>query len=317
MQYLHPELIDQSIMKLGTEQRNDATTDIADVSVEEMLRMLNREDETVPHRVAEAIPQIAKAVELIVPRMEKGGRMVYMAAGTSGRLAFMDAAECPPTYYVKEDAVTCLMAGGRECVFRANEQLEDSEADAKRDLIAFGLTPLDTVIAAAASGRTPYGIGGLKYAAEIGAGRVSIACNNPSLMGTFAEVAIDMDTGAEAIMGSTRMKAGSAQKLAMNMLSTAVMIRLGRTYKNLIIEGKALNSKGSNRSPRVFAEAIGNPDLAYAVQKLNESDQCVRCALLREVTGCDLPTAQKACAECEGSIRKAFELAWAAVSGEK
>ena len=309
MKYTHTERIDPYIMNLGTEQVNEKTRGIASKSVEEMLRLINEEDRTVPDRVAEAIPAIARAVELIVPRMEKGGRMVYVGAGTSARLAFLDAAECPPTYYTAYDAVSCVMAGGRECVFRAKEHLEDSFEDAGRDLKEFGLTGLDTVIAAAASGRTPYGIGALEYAREIGAGRVCIACNRPSALSRYAQVAIDMDTGAEAIAFSTRMKAGTAQKLAMNMLSTCVMIKLGRTYDNLTFESARPNSKGSNRNPRLFAEAIGNPDLDYACKRLEESDGCPRCALMKELLGADDETARYACDHCGGSVMKALEIA--------
>lgn len=308
MKYINTQRLDQSIMYLGTEQRNDASIGIDKLPVEDMLRIINAEDKTVPGKVEESIPQIAKAVEMIVPRMQNGGRMVYCAAGTSARLGFMDAAECPPTYYVRDDTVTCIMAGGRDCVFHAKEAMEDSEDDAKRDLIAFGLNEKDTVIAAAASGRTPYGVGALKYAKEIGAGTVCISCNKNSVLGQYAETPIEMDTGAEVITGSTRMKAGTAQKLVMNMLSTAVMVRLGRTYDNLIIEGEATNSKGSNRHPRMFAEAIGNPDLEYACKRLDESNWCVRCALLKELTDCDQDTAHWACENCGGSIRNALEM---------
>lgn len=309
MKYTHTEMIDPYIMSLGTEQINEHTKGIASKPVEEMLKMINEEDSTVPGKVAEVIPEIAKAVELIVPRMEQGGRMVYVGAGTSARLGFLDAAECPPTFFTRSDAVTCIMAGGRDCVFQANEMLEDSAENARRDLQMFGLTKLDTVIAAAASGRTPYCVGALEFAKEIGAGRVCLTCNRPSALSRYAEIAIDMDTGAEVIAVSTRMKAGTAQKLAMNMLSTCVMIKLGRTYDNMVITTKRQNSKSSNRSPRKFAEAIGNPDLAYARKKLEESDGCLRCALLKEVLSVDSETAAYACDHCDGSIMKAFEIA--------
>lgn len=308
MKYINTGRLDQSIMYLSTEQRNEASIGIDRMPVEEMLRIINNEDKSVPDKVAEAIPAIAEAIRMIVPRMREGGRMVYCAAGTSARIGFMDAAECPPTYYTEEDTVSCLMAGGRDCVFHAKEVMEDSEEDAKRDLIAFGLTSKDTVVAAAASGRTPYGVGALKYAKEIGAGRVCIACNKPSRLGEYAEVAIEMNTGAEVITGSTRMKAGTAQKLVMNMLSTGIMVQLGRTYDNLIIEGEATNSKGSNRHPRMFAEAIGNPDLDYACKRLDEANWCVRCALLKELTGCDQETAHWACTNCGGNVKVALRM---------
>ena len=168
---------------------------------------------------------------------------------------------------------------------------------------------MDTVVAAASSGRTPYCISGLKYAASIGAGRISIGCNRPSLLSQYAEVAIEVDTGAEAIMGSTRMKAGTAQKMIMNMLSTGVMIKLGRTMDNLQISGAPENNKVNNRAPRRFAEVTGNPDLAYAVKRINEVDGCLRCAITRELTGCSVETARKACRRSDGSIKEAIAIA--------
>lgn len=309
MKYTNTHVIDGSIMVLGTEQRSERSVDIDRVGTTEMLTMINDEDRTVPDRVRAAIPQIAAAVELIYPRLERGGRVVYVGAGTSARLGFVDAAECAPSYHVAEGVFNCLMAGGRECVFCASEGKEDSEQDAVRDLVDFGLTEADTVVALAASGRTPYGIGALKYAATIGAGRVSIACNKPSEMGKYAEVAIDLDTGAEVVMGSTRMKAASAQKLILNMLSTALMIKQGRTYSNLMISPEPENSKVSNRMPRRFAEAVGNPDLAYAMERLQTADGCLRCAIVMELTGCDKAIAKKACDACDGRVKRAIDLA--------
>lgn len=306
MKFINTHVINNDLMMLGTEQRNERSVDIDKVSTEEMLRMINDEDRIVPDKVREVIPQIAQAVELISPRLEEGGRLVYVGAGTSARMAYVDAAECPPTFFVKHDVFNCLMAGGRECVFKAGEGNEDSEEAAVRDLIEFGLNSKDTVVAVAASGRTPYGIAALKYAAKIGAGHVAISCNCPSEFRKYAEVAIEMNTGAEVLMGSTRMKAGTAQKLAMNMLSTALMIKQGRTISNVLIE-KSVNSKCDNRMPRNFAEAIGNPDLEYAVQKLKEADGCMRCALIHEFSGCKMSTAKQICDECDGKLKWAIE----------
>ena len=312
MKYTNTHVIDNKIMLLGTEQRNERTKNIDKVSTEEMLTMINDEDRIVPDKVREVIPQIARAVELIFPRLEDGGRVVYVGAGTSARFGFVDAAECPPSYHVKKDVFNCLMAGGRNCVFDASEGREDSEENAVKDLIDFGLNSKDTVIAVAASGRTPYGLAALKYAEKIGAGRVSVACNRPSEIGAYAEVAIDMDTGAEVVMGSTRMKAGSAQKLVLNMLSTALMIKQGRTISNLMITPKPSNSKVNNRTPRRFAEAVGNPDLAYAVKKLEEADGCLRCAIVRELTGCEMSVVKKICDQCDGRIKLAIDMAFEA-----
>lgn len=316
MKYMNTHVIDESIMVLGTEQRSEASVTIDSVDTATMLTMINDADRTVPDRVREAIPAITAAVELIFPRLERGGRVVYVGAGTSARLGFVDAAECAPSYHVAEGTFSCLMAGGRECVFQAAEGKEDSPEAAVRDLTDFGLNEKDTVVAIAASGRTPYGIGALQYAAKIGAGRVSVACNRPSEMGRYAEVAIDLDTGAEVVMGSTRMKAASAQKLVLNMLSTALMIKQGRTYSNLMISPEPENSKVSNRMPRRFAEAVGNPDLAYAMARLQEADGCLRCAIVRELTGCSMAIAKKACAACDGRVKRALKLARAEMAKE-
>ena len=309
MNYTNMDILDQSIIYLGTEQRNENTMHIDQVSTEEMMRMINNEDKKIAGCVEEAIPEISAAVEYIAARMEKGGRMIYVAAGTSARVAFVDSSECPPTFHVKDGVVTCLMAGGRNCVFKASEGVEDSEEAAVQDLMGISLNENDTVVAAASSGRTPYCIGGLKYAASIRAGRVSIGCNRPSLMSKYADVAIEVDTGAEAIMGSTRMKAGTAQKMIMNMLSTGVMIKLGRTLDNLQISGESENHKVSTRAPRRFAEITGNPDLAYATERITEMDGCLRCALVRELTKCDKKTAKEACAQSDGNIKAAIRIA--------
>ncbi len=317
--YLHGELLDSRVSFLHTEQRNPDTVMIADVSALEMVQMINKEDRKVAQRVADALPTVAKAIDYIYPRMKQGGRMIYCATGTSGRLGFMDAAECPPTYGVALDRVTCLMAGGRDCVFKANELLEDNDSDAEKDLIAFGLEPLDTVVAAAASGRTPYAIGALKYAGKIGAGKVCIACNPNSEMGRYADVAIEVDTGAECVMGSTRMKAGTAQKFVMNMLSTCLMIKLGHSDGNLLIHrqhNRRNNSKIANRRVRAYAEAIGTNDIACALASLERAEGCSLCGTLMEKTGISLEKAQEICGRSKNNFVHAMQQA-AAASGKK
>ena len=309
MKYTNTYAVDESILRLGSEQRNEHTMGIDRMSTLDMMTTLNQEDHTIADSIAQALPEIAQAVDLIAKRMETGGRMVYVAAGTSARVAFVDSSECPPTFHVRDGVVTCLMAGGRDCVFKAKENMEDSEQAAINDLTAFGLNEKDTAVAASSSGRTPYCVAGLKYAEKIGAGRVSIGCNRPSEISRYAEVAIEVETGAEPIMGSTRMKAGTAQKMIMNMLSTGVMIKLGRTYDNLQVSGEPENHKVNSRAPRRFAEITGNPDLAYAVERIKEADGCLRCAIARELTGCTVAEAKKACAESDGNIKKAILLA--------
>lgn len=320
-QYLHTELLDSgNVSFLHSEQRNPDTVNIAEVSTLDMVTMINREDQTVAQRVYDVLPKVAEAIDYIYERMRQGGRMVYCAAGTSGRLGFMDAAECPPTYGVAYDKVVTLMAGGRNCVFRANELLEDSEAEAEKDLKEFGLTPLDTVIAAAASGRTPYGIGALKYADTIGAGKVCIACNPDSEMGKYSDVAIEVDTGAECVMGSTRMKAGTAQKFVMNMLSTGLMIKLGRTDGNLLIHrthNRNFNTKIANRRVRAYAEAIGTNDLEVALESLKRAQGCSMCGVLMEKTGIGLKDAQRICERNDNCFAGALKEAEAFVKEGK
>lgn len=306
---------EQAIATLRTEQRNPETRGIAALPTLDMLRMINDLDQTVALAVRQALPQIARAVELVVDGLARGGRLVYVGAGTSGRLGFMDAAECGPTYGV--DSVRCVMAGGRDAVFQAQERLEDEERLAAKDLRAFGLTAADVVVAAAASGRTPYCIAALDYAARIGAGRVSISCNPGAVLSEHAQIGIEVDTGPEAIMGSTRMKAGTAQKLVMNMISTAAMIRLGRTYDNLMIKLDCKNQKGRNRAERLLMEAVGWEDPDHAKAALDRADGSVEVAALMALAGVTAARAREALAACGEHFQDA--LAWLAAgqSSEK
>lgn len=282
---------------LHTEQRNMDTVAIADVSTLEMVEMINREDQKVALAVNAVLKDVAAAVDLIASRIRKGGRGVYVGAGTSARLGFMDAAECGPTYGVSPDTFSCIMAGGKEAVFSPKEKLEDETGLAVKDLQAWGLTELDTVIAASASGRTPYCVAALDYARSLGAGAVAIACNPGSVMGQHADVAIEPDTGAEAILGSTRMKAGTAQKMIMNMISTAVMVRCGRTCSNLMVCLKADNVKIRNRVVRLFKEASGCQDDEHILKILEEADNQLDVALLMEKSSRSAEEAQKALSE--------------------
>ena len=283
--------------QLHTEQRNTSTIGIASCTTLEMLEKINDEDQKVAAQVRKALPDVARAVELIVERMRHGGRLVYAGAGTSGRLGYMDAAECRPTYGIAENKVSCVMAGGRDAVFSAKESLEDDRAGAREDLRQWGLLPADVVVAAAASGRTPYCIGALDYPREIGAGAISIACNPGSAMSAHADVAIEVDTGAEAIMGSTRMKAGTAQKMIMNMLSTAAMVRLGRTYDNLMICLRARNGKIAYRMVRLYCEATGCTDEEEARRALRAADGQLDIAIFMQKAACTKEDAEKAFSE--------------------
>ena len=304
-----PENLDPRVAGLHTEQRNMDTIGIDKQDSETIARWINREDHKVAAAVEKVAPEMGRAIDLLYERLDRGGRMIYVGAGTSARLAYMDAAECPPTYGCPYEMVTVLMAGGRECVFRAQEHMEDNQENAVADLKAIGLNEKDVVVAATASGRTPYCVAALNYAKEVGAGRIGIACNPGSEVGAAAEVAIEPDTGAEAIMGSTRMKAGTAQKMVMNTLSTGVMIRLGRTYDNLLLGVRADNSKIATRSVRRFAMAIGTDDLEYASRKMKEAHGSDRIALMMEKYGITYERGLEIVNATGGDLRAALKMA--------
>ena len=293
------------VAQLETEQRNAASSRLAELSTLERVTLINREDQTVALRVREALPEIADAVDLIVARAKQGGRLVYVGAGTSARLGVMDAAECQPTYGL--NLVHCVMAGGRDAVFNPQEKLEDDAQQAHADLRTFGLRKEDVVVAATASGRTPYCVGALVYAAEIGAGRIGLSCNRPAALGRYAQISIEVDTGAEFIMGSTRMKAGTAQKMVMNMLSTATMIALGRTYQNLMVCLSASNGKISNRVIRLFEEACGREDPGHAREMLKRADGRLDLAVIMEIAGTTLVQARAAMEQSRGNLPQALE----------
>jgi len=297
---------DNTISVLRTEQCNPETKGIASLPTIGILQKINDLDQTVATAVREALPQVALAVELITKKLESGGRLVYAGAGTSGRLGFMDAAECAPTYGT--DRVCCVIAGGRDAVFRAKETMEDESDLAAKDFESIGLAANDVLFAIAASGRTPYCIAALDYAAKVGAARVSLSCNRGAIISVHAQIGIELETGPEVVMGSTRMKAGTAEKMVMNMISTAVMIRLGRTWDNLMIKLNCKNQKGRNRAARIFAEATGKSDLAYARKALDNADGSLEIAVLTELTGAAKDEADEALEKCGRYFSKALDL---------
>ncbi|MDU2157410.1 N-acetylmuramic acid 6-phosphate etherase [Clostridium sp.] len=243
--------------KLTTESRNQNTIDIDKVSTLEMVRKINNEDKKVAEAVEAELPKIAEAIDGIVKGMHKGGRLIYIGAGTSGRLGVLDASECPPTYGVSEELVQGIIAGGKEAIFRAKEGAEDSKGLAVEDLKFKSLNENDTVVGLAASGRTPYVIGGLNYANEIGALTVAVTCNADSEVSKAAKISIAPVVGPEVVTGSTRLKSGTAQKLVLNMLSTGVMIKLGKVYGNLMVDVRATNAKLVERAKKIVCEATG------------------------------------------------------------
>lgn len=264
--------------KLTTESRNQNTLDIDKVSTLEMVKKINAEDKKVAEAVEVELPKIAEAIDGIVKGMHKGGRLIYIGAGTSGRLGILDASECPPTYGVSEELVQGIIAGGQEAIFRAKEGAEDSRELAVEDLKAKSLNENDTVVGLAASGRTPYVIGGLKYANEVGALTVAVTCNAGSEVSKAAKISIAPVVGAEVVTGSTRLKSGTAQKLVLNMLSTGVMIKLGKVYGNLMVDVRATNAKLVERAKKIVCEATG-VDREEAEQFLIETNFDVKLSI--------------------------------------
>ena len=270
--------------KLTTESRNPNTLDIDKLSTLEMVKKINNEDKKVAEAVEKELPNIAEAIDKISERMSKGGRLIYIGAGTSGRLGILDASECPPTYGVPEELVQGIIAGGKEAIFRAKEGAEDSKELAVEDLKARNLNENDTVVGLAASGRTPYVIGGLNYANEIGALTVSITCNKDSEVSKCAEIPISPVVGPEVVTGSTRLKAGTAQKLVLNMLSTGVMIKQGKVYGNLMVDVKASNEKLVERAKKIVCEATG-VEREEAEKVLEETNYDVKLSILMILSG--------------------------------
>ncbi|MBB6713385.1 N-acetylmuramic acid 6-phosphate etherase [Clostridium gasigenes] len=292
--------------KLTTESRNQNTLDIDKISTIEMVKKINNEDKRVAEAVERELPQIAESIDSIVERMHKGGRLIYIGAGTSGRLGILDASECPPTYGVSEDLVQGIIAGGQEAIFRAKEGAEDSKELAVSDLKERKLTANDTVVGLAASGRTPYVIGGLKYANEIGALTISVTCNADSAVSKEAKISIAPVVGAEVITGSTRLKSGTAQKLVLNMLSTGSMIKLGKVYGNLMVDVRSTNEKLVERAKKIVAEATG-VTINEAAEVLNKTEFDVKLAIFMILSKLEKEEAEFKLKESNGYIAEALK----------
>ncbi|MER2180393.1 MAG: N-acetylmuramic acid 6-phosphate etherase, partial [Carnobacterium inhibens] len=241
--------------KLTTETRNTQTMNLDELSASEVMTLMNQEDQKVAIAVEKELPMITKVVETITESFSKGGRLIYMGAGTSGRLGVLDAAECVPTFSVDPSMVQGLIAGGMKAMTVAVEGAEDSKTLGAEDLEAIQLTDKDVVVGIAASGRTPYVIGGLEYATSVGAKTATISCNKDAKISQYAQMPIEVDAGPEVLTGSTRLKAGTAQKLILNMLSTGAMIGSGKVYQNLMVDVKPSNEKLEERSKRIIMQA--------------------------------------------------------------
>lgn len=296
------------LSKLTTELRNDNTTNIDHMSTAEILMMMNHEDDSVPKKVREVLPQIEETVNIVCHALKNGGKLFYVGAGTSGRLGILDAVECPPTFSTPPDLVQAVMAGGMKAIEKAVEGAEDVEEFGAQDLVARGLTELDVVIGIAASGRTPYVIGALKYANEIGARTVSLSSNENAVISQFAMINIEVITGPEVITGSTRMKAATAHKLILNMITSTAMIKIGKVYENLMVDVQVSNYKLKERAIDILS-TITKASYEEASKILEATNYQVKPAIVIIKTGVTYETAMTYINEADGFVREAINLA--------
>ncbi|MCS0352866.1 N-acetylmuramic acid 6-phosphate etherase [Vibrio ordalii] len=295
-----------ALSHLISEGRNPDTMDIDLLSAQEIVERLNQQDKHVPLAVEKVLPEIALAVDRITYAFKHGGRLIYIGAGTSGRLGVLDASECPPTFGVSDQMVIGLIAGGKEAMFSAKEGAEDCVELGIQDLKSIHFTDQDVVVGIAASGRTPYVIGALEYANDLGATTIALSCNPDSPIAELAQIAISPVVGPEALTGSTRLKSGTAQKLVLNMLTTASMIRLGKSYQNLMVDVKATNRKLIARAVRIVMQAT-DCERAEAEYLLAQSNNNVKVAILMHLTGLSYAEAMDKLTESDGFLRRAME----------
>ncbi|MFF4131693.1 N-acetylmuramic acid 6-phosphate etherase [Streptomyces mirabilis] len=300
----HRSLRDE-LETLTTEAFRPELSEIDQLSTLEIAKIMNAEDATVPTAVATQLPRIAAAIDAMAERMSRGGRLIYAGAGTAGRLGVLDASECPPTFNTDPSEVVGLIAGGPSAMVTSVEGAEDSKELAEADLKELSLTPDDTVVGVSASGRTPYAVGAVEHARARGALTIGLSCNAHSALAAAAEHGIEIVVGPELLTGSTRLKAGTAQKLVLNMLSTITMIRLGKTYGNLMVDVRASNEKLRARSRRIVALATGASDEEIE-QALAATDGEVKNAILTILGGVDGPTAARLLEESDGHLRAAL-----------
>ncbi|MFE0518541.1 N-acetylmuramic acid 6-phosphate etherase [Streptomyces sp. NPDC058954] len=304
----NPRDLRAELESLTTEAFRPDLADIDRLPTLEIARLMNGEDATVPAAVAARLPAIAAAIDAIADRMARGGRLIYAGAGTAGRLGVLDASECPPTFNTDPEQVVGLIAGGPAAMVTSVEGAEDSADLARSDLDALALASVDTVVGISASGRTPYAIAAVEHARRQGTLTVGLACNADSALAAAAEHGIEIVVGPELITGSTRLKAGTAQKLVLNMLSTITMIRLGKTYGNLMVDVRASNEKLRARSRRIVALATGAPDEEIE-RALAATDGEVKNAILTLLADVDGPTAARLLEESGGHLRAALAAA--------
>ena len=291
---------------MTTERRNPRTMNLDTMTELEIVSAINEEDARVPLAIAKKLPEIAQAAHWAVDAFEQGGRLFYMGAGTSGRLGVLDAAECPPTFGVDPGMVVGLIAGGEKAFLKAIEGAEDSRELGRSDLEAHGLTAKDFVVGIAASGRTPYVLGGLEYAKSVGCRTAAIACNTGSAVGKAADLAIEVEVGPEVLTGSTRMKSGTAQKMILNMISTASMVRIGKAYQNLMVDVMQTNEKLHVRAENIVIDATG-VERQEARRAIDAAGGSVKCAITMLLAGCGAEEAARRLEQAHGHVRAAIE----------
>ena len=296
----------QTLSTLITEQRNPNSMNVDSLSALEIVQLMNDEDKQVPLAIEKCLPQIAQAVERIVAAFQKGGRLVYIGAGTSGRLGVLDASECPPTFGVSPEMVKGIIAGGERALRHPIEGAEDSKAQSVIDLQTIQFSSKDVLVGIAASGRTPYVIGALEYAKSLGSVTVSIASNPNSAMANIVDIAIDTVVGPEVLTGSSRLKSGTAQKLVLNMLTTASMILMGKCYQNLMVDVQASNEKLKARAIRIVMQAT-DCDKALAEETLKLADQNAKLAIMMILSGLDRAQAEALLEKHHGKLQLALK----------
>ena len=296
----------QTLSTLITEQRNPNSMHVDSLSALEIVQLMNEEDKQVPLAIEKCLPQIAQAVERIVAAFQQGGRLVYIGAGTSGRLGVLDASECPPTFGVSPEMVKGIIAGGERALRHPIEGAEDSKTHAVVDLQTIQFSSKDVLVGIAASGRTPYVIGALEYAKSLGSVTVSIASNPNSAMANIVDIAIDTVVGPEVLTGSSRLKSGTAQKLVLNMLTTASMILMGKCYQNLMVDVQASNEKLKARAIRIVMQAT-DCDKALAEETLKQADQNAKLAIMMILSGLDRAQAEALLEKHQGKLQLALK----------
>ena len=298
----------KNLSTLATEMRNENSMNIDTMSTKDVLATINNEDLRVAEKVRDVLPDIEKAVEAVYHALAKGGKLFYVGAGTSGRLGILDAVECPPTFSTPPDLVQGVIAGGSGAIYTAVEGAEDDEAEGARDLKARDMSERDVVVGIAASGRTPYVLGALKYAQGLGATAISLSSNINTEISQHADVQIEVETGPEVLTGSTRMKAASAHKMILNMITTSSMIKIGKVYENLMVDVKVSNKKLKERAKNIIA-TVTQASYKEISDTLEKTDNQVKPAIVMLMGGVSHQDAERYIEAADGYVRKAVELA--------